>query len=185
MRRAYMMAMGRAGGEKEQPCTAAGCGTGEGTWGTTEGHRDARDAMDGRWGMEEFARALMIGDGFRRYVENHGYHFTPELADEVTTLYMENADGTLHHWTAEQVKNAMIAAGMRNNPLRMTWGDAAYLANWYYSDEYPEEIGTENGCIERAYKAAQDPDGYEGMTFIRWLGDVVGKRIRIEWERFA
>ncbi|CAJ0592261.1 unnamed protein product [Cylicocyclus nassatus] len=64
----------------------------------------------------------------------------------------------------------------------MTWGDAAFLANWYYSDEYPDYLKTETDVIKRTYKAAQDPDGYEGMTFARWLSDIIGKEIEIDWE---
>lgn len=78
----------------------------------------------------------------------------------------------------------MEAAGMTNNPLGMTWGDAAYLANWYYSDEYPDVLTNETAVIRRTYKAAQDPDGYEGMTFARWLSDVVANEWVIDWTDF-
>lgn len=143
--------------------------------------REAADALP--W--EKFANMLMKADSFIKYVQKNGYHFTPALADCVTKHHMQNADGTTHNWTTEQVKSAMEAAGMKNNPLNMTWGDAAYLANWYYSDEYPDYLKTETDVIKRTYKAAQDPDGYEGMTFARWLSDIIGKEIEIDWEKYS
>lgn len=143
-------------------------------------NRQAATETEGR-GNERFARELMNSEAFKAYVGKNGYHFTCGLADYVTKHHLKNADGSKHNWTSAQVKAAMEAAGMKENGLNMTWGDAAYLANWYYSDEYPEVIGTERGCIERAYMAAQDPDGYEGMTFSRWLSDVVGHGWEIDW----
>ena len=134
---------------------------------------------------EKFAKQLMNADDFLAYIQKHGYHFTPSLADYVTKQHMTNADGTTHNWTTAQVKSALEAAGMNDNPLNMTWGDAAYLANWFYSDEYPDYLKTEADVIKRTYRAAQDPDGYEGMTFARWLSDVVGHQLSIDWKLYT
>ena len=134
---------------------------------------------------EHFARTLMTHPDFKAYVAQHGYHFTPSLADHVTKHHMTNTDGTTHNWTTAQVQSALEAAGMKQNPLNMTWGDAAYLANWFYSDEYPDYLKTEADVIKRTYRAAQDPDGYEGMTFMRFLSDVVGHHLDIDWASFV
>ena len=134
---------------------------------------------------EHFARTLMNHPDFKAYVAKNGYHFICALADYVTKHHLENADGTKHNWTSSQVKSALEAAGMTENPLHMTWGDAAYLANWFYSDEYPDYLKTETDVIKRTYKAAQDPDGYEGMTFARWLSDVVGHQLSIDWKSYT
>lgn len=133
---------------------------------------------------EDFARSLMSHPDFLAYIKRHGYHFTPELADYVTRNHLINTDGSRHNWTTSQVKTAMETAGMKANLLHMTWGDASYLANWYYSDEYPDILTSEPAVIRRAYRAAQDPDGYEGMTFYRWLSDVVGHGLEIDWKSF-
>lgn len=134
---------------------------------------------------EHFARNLMSHPDFLAYIHAHGYHFTPELADHVTRHHLVNADGSSHHWTTAQVQSALQAAGMKDKPLNMTWGDASFLANWFYSDEYPDTLSSESAVIRRTYRAAQDPDGYEGMTFSRWLSDVIGHRINIDWASFV
>lgn len=134
---------------------------------------------------EHFARQLMTDPHFLAYIDKHGYHFTPALADHITRNYMQNADGSEHNWTTAQVQSAMEQYGMTQNDLKLNWADAAYLANWYYSDEYPEFLTSEKACITRAYRAANDPDGYEGMTFARWLSDAVGHRIDIDWQSYT
>lgn len=134
---------------------------------------------------EKFAKQLMNADDYLAYIQKHGYHFTPSLADYVTKHHMINADGTKHNWTTAQVQAAMEAAGMKQNDLNLNWADAAYLANWYYSDEYPDYLKTETDVIKRTYKAANDPDGYEGMTFACWLSDVVGHQLDIDWKQFT
>lgn len=132
---------------------------------------------------EKFAKQLMNADDFLAYIHKNGYHFTPTLADTVS-LHLKNADGSTHHWTTEQVKTALNSAGMKENPLNFTWGDAAFLANWIYSDEFPDPLATETAVLKRTYKAIQDPDGYEGMTFARWLSDVVAKEWHIDWSAY-
>lgn len=43
----------------------------------------------------------------------------------------------------------------------------------------------ENSCIKYAHMSASDIDGYEGMIFSRWLADVMGKPIKIDWQKFT
>lgn len=50
-------------------------------------------------------------------------------------------------------------------PKHVTHGDAAYLANMYYADLYPDPLKDEASCLRAAYKIANDPDGYDGMIF--------------------
>lgn len=60
-------------------------------------------------------------------------------------------------------------------PSHVTHGDAAYLANMYYADLYPDPLKDEAACLRYAHKVANDPDGYEGMIFCRWTADAIGK----------
>lgn len=69
-------------------------------------------------------------------------------------------------------------------PKSVTSGDAAYLANMYYADMYPDPLKDEASCLRAAYKVANDPDGYEGLVFCRWTAGAIGKAIKIDWEKF-
>ena len=126
---------------------------------------------------------LESAEGYSKYIEKHGYHFTDALAEHVSKM-MINASGQSHSWTASQVKKSMESLGL-TIPEKITTGDVTYLANMYYSDFYPGPLKDEASCLRAAYKIAHDPDGYEGMIFCRWTADVIGKAIKIDWEKFT
>lgn len=119
---------------------------------------------------------------YSEYVEKHGYHFTDALAEYASKM-MQNANGQQHSWTASQVKKAMEGLGL-TIPGHVTTGDAAYLANMYYADLFPDSLKDEASCLRAAHKVANDPDGYEGMIFCRWVADVIGKSTKIDWKKF-
>lgn len=131
---------------------------------------------------EQTANALMSAKGYSEYVKKYGYHFTDALAEHVSKM-MVNASGQTHSWTASQVKKSMESLGL-TIPKSVTSGDAAYLANMYYADMYPDPLKDEASCLRAAYKVANDPDGYEGLVFCRWTADAIGKAIKIDWEKF-
>lgn len=97
-----------------------------------------------------------------------------------------------NHWKDEQAlqiqdlkfQKSMESLGL-TIPSHVTPGDAAYLANMYYADLYPDPLKDEASCLRAAYKVANDPDGYEGMIFCRWTADAIGKAISINWEKFV
>lgn len=132
---------------------------------------------------EQTANALMSAKGYSEYVKKHGYHFTDALAEHASRM-MENANGQNHSWTTSQVKKSMESLGLVI-PSYVTYGDATYLANMYYADLYPDPLKDEASCLRAAYKVANDPDGYEGMTFCRWAADIIGKAVNINWENFV
>lgn len=131
---------------------------------------------------EQAANAFMSAKGYSEYVKKHGYHFTDELAEHASSM-MENANNQQHTWTVAQVKKTMENLNLEI-PNNVTYGDAAYLANMYYADLYPDPLKDEASCIRAAYKVANDPDGYDGMIFCRWIADVIGKAVNINWEKF-
>ena len=144
------------------------------------------------------ANAIMNALGYIEYVKKHGYHFTSALADHVSKM-MVNVSDSNHNWTTEQIKAAtghikpshnwtteQIKAAIGHiEPLHNeTDGDLAYTANMAFADFYPNVIPTVDTCIEYAKAVAKDPDGYEGMEFLRWTSDAIGKSITINWEDF-
>lgn len=124
----------------------------------------------------------MANKEYIEYVEKHGYHFTDSLAEYASKM-MQNANGQQHSWTTGQVKKAMDSLGY-TIPSNITPGDVAYLANMYYADFFPEPLKDETSCLKAAYKIANDPDGYDGMIFCRWVADMIGKSAKINWEKF-
>lgn len=131
--------------------------------------------------LTQSANDIMEAEDFRQYIAQNGYHFNCKMADFVTRHHLINADGTKHNWTSEQVKAALMD---ESNPLNHTWGDAAYLANWIYSDQYPMPYRTETEVLDATKRMLKDPDGYEGMVFMRWLADLIGRRENVEWAEY-
>lgn len=129
-----------------------------------------------------FEQALLAMKGYKDYVKKHGLHFTDELAEAVSKMFI-NADGSYRHWTAAQAKKAFTSLGY-TIPSYVTTGDITYLANMAYSDFYPEVLKDEASCLKYACKVANDPDGYEGLPFCRWTADVIGKSLDIDWEKY-
>ena len=132
---------------------------------------------------EQAANALMSAKGYLEYVKKHGYHFTEELAEHASKM-MINANKQQHSWTASLVKKSMDNLGLSLSD-NMTLGDATYVANMYYADFYPDIIKDEASCLKAVHKIANDPDGYKGMIFCRWTADVIGKAIKLNWEKFV
>ena len=136
---------------------------------------------DGCLQYEREASNFMSGK-FRDYVRKHGYHFTDDLAEYVSGM-MENRNGKEHTWTALQVSKSMINLGWEI-PENITSGDLTYLANMYYSDLYDDPLKDETSCLKSAYRIATDKDGYDGMIFLRWCSDAIGKGLQIDWDKF-
>lgn len=132
---------------------------------------------------EQSLIAITSSEKYAEYLKEHGYHFTCALAEYASSL-MENANGKSHSWTSAQVKSTMLSLGL-TIPDNVTNGDVTYLANMYYADLFPDPLKDENACFKAAYKVANDPDGYDGLIFNRWIADVNGKGISIDWEKFV
>lgn len=145
---------------------------------------DNREASKHEHGTDEkIENALDSVKGYSDYVKKHGYHFTDALAEYASKL-MVNGNSQQHSWTTAQVKRTMEGLGL-SIPGSVTIGDVTYLANMYYADLYPDPLKDESSCLRAAYKIANDIDGYEGMIFCRWTADIVGKAIKIDWEKFV
>jgi len=122
------------------------------------------------------ANAIMNAPGYIEYIRKHGYHFTDKLASHVSKS-MQNVSGTAHEFVVAHV------AGLKRNHNE-TNGDLVYAANMAFADFYPDIIPVADSCIKYAEAVATDPDGYEGMEFLRWTSDAIGKSITINWKDF-
>lgn len=130
----------------------------------------------------KYSAEFVSDKSFLEYLDKNGYHFNDKLAEYASEM-MENTDGKPHTWNTNQVKKAFESLGL-DLPSHVTWGDVTYAANMAYADYYPYLLKDENSCIKYAYLTASDVDGYEGMIFYRWISDMMGKLIKIDWKKF-
>lgn len=118
----------------------------------------------------------------RAYIERNGHHFNERLCDFAVS-HLRNANGTDRHMDAKEVLGILAAADYKLDEDAVY--DITYLSNLLYSDLYPNVITSEAGIVKAAYSYGNDPDGYEGQTFFRWVDDMRRKDIEIPWEEMS
>lgn len=138
------------------------------------------DSLRNQMADNQNSNLLMNAPGYLEYIKKHGYHFTDKLADYASKK-MVNTSGSAHSWTTEQLRSVLGPFTPTHNE---TCGDMAYTANMAYADFYPAVLDTVDKCITYAKLVASDPDGYEGMEFMRWTSDAIGKSLTLNWEDF-
>ncbi len=136
------------------------------------------DEVSGGYMSESISNTGAYGE----YISTHGYHFTDALSEYASSL-MVNANGDKHTWTVQQVMDTIAGLNI-TIPEGISPGDIAYTSNMAYADFYPDVVKDEACCIRYAYAVATDPDGYDGMIFKRWVADIVGKNIDIDWDKY-
>ncbi len=120
---------------------------------------------------------------YQRYITKNGYHFTDKLAASECAKLV-NVDKSQHRWSAAEVATAIKAIHSAQFAHKVTDGDLMFAANMYYSDFFPKSMATEAAVLNAVISIADDPDGYEGQIFTRWLADVM--RVGgVNWAKFC
>lgn len=118
---------------------------------------------------EIFANELMEYEPFIKYLQEHGSHFTKELADHAIRVPKQGS-----FMDTDQVEDALIRSSLKL-PKDITLGDFTYLVN--------SEYHAHSDAIAKAMeKVKRQP--YPGFIFNRWLADHIGMGQSIPWEEF-
>lgn len=131
---------------------------------------------------EQTANALMSAKGYIEYVKKHGYHFTEKLAEYVSKmLYDEKPQ--LQYIPESQILDLLDTYRIDLNG-KATLGDIVYATNFAHSTFYPELLKDMRACLIHACKVVLSANAYDGVIFCRWTADVIGKALKIDWEKF-
>lgn len=117
-------------------------------------------------------------DSFNSYVKKHGQHFSEKLA-MFASERLRPTNGRAC-WTAEDVKGAFAQLGL-TIPSCNTIGDVVYEANKAYYIHYGKSLKTEADCLKHAHTTLVSSNSYQGLVFNRWLADVMGMNITVDW----
>lgn len=117
------------------------------------------------------------------YMSKYGNHFNTDTL-KYALEHMENNDKTEHRFTVEDIKQYIDNNG-HTYPSKSNLFDITYTANMAYADFYNVVLYTTDDCIRYALAVAEDIDGYEGIEFCRWLADLMGKNVNVEWNNFT
>lgn len=120
---------------------------------------------------------------FRKYIRLYGPHFTKELCDFAVSL-MEDEKGPITPITKQELEDKLKAQNITLEYDKLY--DAVYVANMCKADYLGDAMPNSdyNLCMY-VKKTIDDPDGYDGQPFNRWLSDIRGMRIPVDWSEFV
>lgn len=124
----------------------------------------------------------MSAKGYIEYVKKNGYHFNEKLSEYVSRMLYKNSP-------LQYVPESQITDLMNNTKMtfgdKVTKGDIMYAFNYAYAHLYPELLKDMKACLFHVYKEVNSSHGYDGMIFCRWTADVIGRGVKIDWEKFV
>lgn len=120
---------------------------------------------------------------YRKYQRLYGPHFTKELCKFAVSM-METDKGPITPITKEQLEEKLKAQNIKleNDVMH----DAVYVVNMCKADYLGDAVPNNdyNLCMY-VKKTIDDPDGYEGQPFNRWMSDIRGMNIPVDWSEFV
>ena len=120
---------------------------------------------------------------YRKYQRLYGPHFTKELCDFAVSM-MEDDNGAITPITKEQLEQKLKA---QNIELKYNkFYDAVYVANMCKADYLGNAVPDNdyNLCMY-VKRTIDDPDGYDGQPFNRWMSDIEGMQVPVDWSEFV
>ncbi len=120
---------------------------------------------------------------YRKYQRLFGPHFTKELCDFAVSL-MSDDKGPITPITKQQLDEKLKGQNIKLEYDKLY--DAVYVANMCKADYFGDAVPANdyNLCMY-VKKTIDDPDGYDGQPFNRWLSDITGMHIPIDWSEFV
>ena len=118
--------------------------------------------------------------GLDAYLSYYGYHFSPAMARWAVSRMKKSGGGQYQPMSKEDVDSLILKTGVSiENDIAY---DAVYVANMVKSDRWGSSVRDDAQLALAIKDELDDPDGYEGQAFSRFLADCNGKGIPIVWE---
>ena len=120
---------------------------------------------------------------FKKYQRLFGPHFTKELCNYAVSM-MEDANGPITPFTKTDIENKLNVRGIKLQYNKLY--DFVYVANMCKADFLGTAVPNDDQHLcEYIKHVVDDPDGYDGQIFNRWLSDVKGMKIPVDWSEFV
>ena len=120
---------------------------------------------------------------FKKYLSLYGPHFTKKLCEYAVSLMSTDA-GAIQPFTKEQVEQKLRAQNVTLNYDKLY--DSVYVANMCKADFLGKAVPNDDTHLCMYIKnVIDDPDGYDGQVFNRWLSDIKGMHIPVDWSDFV
>lgn len=118
---------------------------------------------------------------FRKYLRLYGPHFNKLLCQFAVSM-MEKEDGPIKPYTKEEVEEKLKKWNIQIQYNK--YEDFVFVANMCKADFLGKSIIDEQHLCIYIKNVIDDPDGYTGQPFYRWLADMDHLGIIIDWEEF-
>ena len=138
--------------------------------------------------MREIERVQKDPSGFADYMATYGGHFSKKMCEWAVGMMKveekqpngEKKKKKLTPWSKEEVDNLLVRYGIT---LENDKGyDKVYVANMCKADYLGKSVPSESEAAQYVKDSLDDPDGYDELTFNRFMMDCMGKNIPIMWE---
>lgn len=122
----------------------------------------------------------LVPEGYREYKRRNGCHFNKVLC-EFAVSRMEGEDGKpIKAMTKQEVERMLEEAKVEVKNKKGF--DHVFVANMGLADYLGDSVSDMEHLAKYVRNVIDDPDGYEGIAFCRWVADCVGKRVEVPWE---
>lgn len=119
---------------------------------------------------------------YKKYIRLYGPHFNKLLCEFAVSL-MEDKSGKITPFTKQQIEDKLKACGIKLEYNELE--DFVYVANMCKADFLGKSVPNDDQHLCTYIKnVIDDPDGYDGQVFNRWLSDMEGMGIAIDWAEF-
>lgn len=129
-----------------------------------------------------------IPEEMQLYLSRNGKHFNKRLCEFAVGLMKGKSTGNMSNgfepMTREKTESMLSDAGLDISNYNAPY-DAVYLANMAASDFLGSSLPDAAHVAMYIDDVLTDPDGYEGMVFNRWLADVAGMGVWVDWEKMV
>lgn len=122
----------------------------------------------------------LVPEGYREYKRRNGCHFNMQLC-EFAVGRMEGEDGKPIKAMSRQEVERMLEETKIKVEHQKGY-DHVFVANMGLSDYLGESVPDMEHLAKYVKNVLDDPDGYEGIAFCRWVADCVGKKVEVPWE---
>lgn len=120
---------------------------------------------------------------YKKYQRLYGPHFTKDLCEFAVSL-MEKSDGAIKPYTKQELEEKLKQQNIKLEYNKLY--DFVYVANMCKADFLGESVPNDDLHLCLYIKnVIDDPDGYDGQPFNRWLSDVEGMGISVDWSEFV
>jgi len=113
------------------------------------------------------------------YIAKNGPHFNEKLC-KFAVDRMTTAKGKITPYTKAQVEQLLQVHGVKVNNIKGY--DHVFVANMGQADYLYSSVKDESYLAKYIKDVLDDPDGYEGIAFIRWCADIEYNKVDIDWD---